>query len=73
MPPRVIDGYVNDSLEPVYFQVMLGTARPDLMGYTDPDLFARRVLIWTRRKNREPRSHRREPSVPYVRTPLRLS
>ena len=21
---------------------MLGTARPDLMGYTDPDLFARR-------------------------------
>ena len=41
-PPGVIHGYVNDSLEPVYFQVMLGTARPDLMGYTDPDLFARR-------------------------------
>jgi oxalate decarboxylase/phosphoglucose isomerase-like protein (cupin superfamily) len=41
-PPGVIHGYVNESLEPVYFQVMLGTARPDLMGYTDPDLFARR-------------------------------
>jgi len=41
-PPGVIHGYVNDSLEPVYFQVMLGTARPDLMGYTDPELFARR-------------------------------
>jgi hypothetical protein len=38
----VIHGYVNESLEPVYFQVMLGTARPELMGYTDPELFARR-------------------------------
>ena len=41
-PPGVIHGYVNESLEPVFFQVMLGTARPDLMGYTDPELFARR-------------------------------
>ncbi len=41
-PPGVIHGYINESLEPVYFQVMLGTARPDLMGYTDPELFARR-------------------------------
>jgi mannose-6-phosphate isomerase-like protein (cupin superfamily) len=41
-PPGVIHGYVNESLEPVYFQVMLGTDRPELMGYTDPELFARR-------------------------------
>ncbi|HEY7062297.1 MAG TPA: cupin domain-containing protein [Chloroflexota bacterium] len=41
-PPGVIHGYQNESLEPVYFQVMLGTARPDLMGYADPELFARR-------------------------------
>jgi mannose-6-phosphate isomerase-like protein (cupin superfamily) len=41
-PPGVIHGYVNESLEPVYFQVMLGKARPELMGYTDPELFARR-------------------------------
>ena len=38
-PPGVIHGYVNDGLEPVYFQVMLGRAQPDLMGYTDPSLF----------------------------------
>lgn len=41
-PPGVVHGYQNESLDPVYFQVMLGKARPDLMGYTDPDLFARR-------------------------------
>lgn len=41
-PPGVIHGYVNEGLEPVYFQVMLGTARPDLMGYTDPDLLEQR-------------------------------
>ena len=28
-PPGVIHGYVNDSLEPVYFQVMVGVARPE--------------------------------------------
>jgi hypothetical protein len=33
---------VNDSLEPVYFQVMLGKARPELMGYADQDLFKQR-------------------------------
>src|SRR3546814_7434449 len=32
-PPGVIHGYENRSLEPVYFQVMLGRARPELMGY----------------------------------------
>jgi mannose-6-phosphate isomerase-like protein (cupin superfamily) len=41
-PPGVIHGYVNEGLEPVYFQVMLGTARPDLMGYADPELLKQR-------------------------------
>lgn len=41
-PPGVIHGYINESLEPVYFQVMLGTARPEAMGYADNQLFARR-------------------------------
>src|SRR5438105_13074784 len=41
-PAGVIHGYVNDSLEPVYFQVMLGRGRPELMGYTDPGLLAQR-------------------------------
>ena len=41
-PPGVIHGYINDSLEPVYFQVMLGRARPDTMGYADEQLYQRR-------------------------------
>jgi mannose-6-phosphate isomerase-like protein (cupin superfamily) len=41
-PPGVIHGYVNDSLEPVYFQVMLGKSRPETMGYADEQLYARR-------------------------------
>ncbi len=41
-PPGVIHGYQNESLEPVYFQVMLGRARPDTMGYADDHLYARR-------------------------------
>ena len=41
-PPGVIHGYDNRSLEPVYFQVMLGRARPDAMGYADETLFSRR-------------------------------
>src|SRR5215472_3281772 len=41
-PPGVIHGYVNDSLEPVYFQVMLGRAAPATMGYADDDLYRRR-------------------------------
>jgi mannose-6-phosphate isomerase-like protein (cupin superfamily) len=41
-PPGVIHGYVNESLEPVYFQVMLGRGRPELMGYVDPALLAER-------------------------------
>ena len=41
-PPGVIHGYVNESLEPVYFQVMLGKARPETMGYADDELYKRR-------------------------------
>jgi len=41
-PPGVIHGYVNKGLEPVYFQVMLGKARPDTMGYADQNLYNRR-------------------------------
>src|SRR5690242_4002683 len=38
-PPGVIHGYENRSLEPVYFQVMLGRAKPEAMGYADDQLF----------------------------------
>ena len=41
-PPGVIHGYENNSLEPVYFQVMLGKGNPELMGYADPELRKRR-------------------------------
>jgi mannose-6-phosphate isomerase-like protein (cupin superfamily) len=41
-PPGVIHGYVNESPEPVYFQVMLGKSRPETMGYADDQLYARR-------------------------------
>ena len=41
-PPGVIHGYQNRSLEPVYFQVMLGRGRPEAMGYADDKLFQRR-------------------------------
>ena len=37
-PAGVIHGFENVGLEPAYLQVMLGTARPGLMGYADPDL-----------------------------------
>ena len=42
-PPGVIHGYENASLEPVYFQVMLGRAKPETMGYADESLFRRRA------------------------------
>ena len=32
----------NESLEPVYFQVMLGKGRPGAMGYADDELYQRR-------------------------------
>lgn len=38
-PPGVIHGYHNPGPEPVYFQVMLGRARPETMGYADPALY----------------------------------
>jgi len=41
-PPGVIHGYHNRSLEPVWFQVILGRGRPEAMGYADPELFQRR-------------------------------
>lgn len=42
-PPGVIHGYENRSLEPVYFQVMLGRAKPETMGYADDELYRRRA------------------------------
>src|SRR3954452_14133047 len=41
-PPGVIHGYISESLEHVYFQVMLGRARLDTMGYANEDLYQRR-------------------------------
>jgi oxalate decarboxylase/phosphoglucose isomerase-like protein (cupin superfamily) len=41
-PAGVIHGYQNDSLEPVYFQVMLGRGQPETMGYADDALYERR-------------------------------
>src|SRR6202041_3212848 len=42
-PAGVIHGYENASLEPVYFQVMLGRGKPETMGYADDRLFQRRA------------------------------
>jgi oxalate decarboxylase/phosphoglucose isomerase-like protein (cupin superfamily) len=41
-PPGVVHGYINDSLEPVYFQVMLGRGKPEAMGYADDQLYQNR-------------------------------
>ena len=41
-PPGVIHGYDNTSLQPVWFQVMLGRGQPEAMGYADDALFQRR-------------------------------
>ena len=41
-PPGVIHGYQNEGVEPVFFQVMLGRAKPETMGYADDDLYKRR-------------------------------
>lgn len=46
-PPGVIHGYQNESLEPVYFQVMLGRGNPELMGYADETLRAKRDVHLT--------------------------
>jgi oxalate decarboxylase/phosphoglucose isomerase-like protein (cupin superfamily) len=49
-PAGVIHGYSNDSLEPVYFQVMLGRAKPEAMGYADDELYRRREAHLTASK-----------------------
>jgi quercetin dioxygenase-like cupin family protein len=41
-PPGVIHGYVNETDEPVFLQVMLGRGRPDTAGFTDQRLFETR-------------------------------
>ena len=41
-PAGAIHGFENVGLEPAYIQVMLGAARPGLMGYTDSDLESQR-------------------------------
>jgi len=41
-PPGVIHGYDNTSLQPVWFQVMLGRGKPETMGYADEELYRRR-------------------------------
>jgi oxalate decarboxylase/phosphoglucose isomerase-like protein (cupin superfamily) len=41
-PPGVIHGYDNKSLEPVWFQVMLGRGEPEAMGYSDEELYQQR-------------------------------
>jgi hypothetical protein len=41
-PAGVIHGYQNDSLGPVYFQVMLGRGKPETMGYADDELYKHR-------------------------------
>jgi oxalate decarboxylase/phosphoglucose isomerase-like protein (cupin superfamily) len=41
-PAGVIHGFQNDSLEPAYFQVMLGRGKPDTMGYADDELNKRK-------------------------------
>ena len=42
-PAGVIHGYQNNTVEMVYLNVMVGKGKPDLMGYTDPELFKRRA------------------------------
>ncbi len=41
-PPGVIHVIDNTSLEPVYFQVMLGRGRPEAVGYADDGLYEHR-------------------------------
>jgi mannose-6-phosphate isomerase-like protein (cupin superfamily) len=41
-PAGVIHGYHNNTLEPVYVIVQAGKAKPEFMGYADPELFKRR-------------------------------
>ena len=41
-PAGVIHGYETTASRPVYFQVMLGRARPEAMGYADEKLYEQR-------------------------------
>jgi oxalate decarboxylase/phosphoglucose isomerase-like protein (cupin superfamily) len=41
-PAGVVHGFQNDSLAPVYFQVILGRGKPEAMGYADEKLYARK-------------------------------
>jgi len=41
-PAGVIHGYVNETGEPCYLQVMLGRGRPETAGFVDQGLFERR-------------------------------
>lgn len=41
-PAGVIHGYVNETEEPCYLQVVLGRGRPDVAGFADQSLFERR-------------------------------
>lgn len=41
-PAGVIHGYDNKSLEPCYFQVMIGRGKPETMGYSDEKLYQNR-------------------------------
>ncbi len=41
-PPGVIHGYINQTEEPVYLQVVLGRGRPETAGFTDQALFDNR-------------------------------
>src|SRR3546814_16018023 len=41
-PPGVIHGYDNNSLDPVWFQVILGRGRPATRGYAAEQLYQNR-------------------------------
>ncbi|MCC7274490.1 MAG: cupin domain-containing protein [Alphaproteobacteria bacterium] len=41
-PAGVIHGYVNDTEEPCYLQVMLGRGKPETAGFADQKLFEQR-------------------------------
>jgi mannose-6-phosphate isomerase-like protein (cupin superfamily) len=47
-PAGVIHGYQNDGVQPVFLQVMVGQTKPEPMGYTDPELYARQQPQHTR-------------------------
>lgn len=42
-PAGVIHGYINESLEPCYLQVMLGRGKPETAGFANEELFKKRT------------------------------